>query len=248
MSSNTTWHITRHNQKNKYQSSSSTIIREIQAGTPHVDTVQLETYFTIELQQQETPTTLSGYTDSARITRKGTRTVEVSNVQSENRFVGRITVNELIFNPATNPPDCSSLSTLALGEIRPAIITHPSSLSLNSTWADSVLATTCNRNGIPTTIKNIRTYQVLGEVSRSMARILVLKRMEIIHFIGTGSQQQHQIEIEGSGSGSSIIYMDITSGVLTELEDFQKLETTIKTSGRVHHYTQEIRQKASLVP
>jgi hypothetical protein len=74
----------------------------------------------------------------------------------------------------------------------------------------------------------------------------MIERTEVSHFSGSGSQQQHQVEIEGEGTGISKIYLDINNGATLAVENNQKVETRIKSSGRLQHFVQDITQQIQL--
>jgi hypothetical protein len=246
LSPSSSWEFHPSEQNHQYRSTSYVVIREISATQPRADTLRVSTHFTISLNQLLTPIAISGYIDSVTTTQNGVPTFQLNNVLTKPEFTGTATPNQLVLNLSTNQVQCSSPIASILGEIRPVVTTHPRSLSLKSTWTDSVSTVTCSGIGIPTTLKAIRSYRVLGETSYSAIRALVLERTEVSHFSGTGSQQRHQVQIEGEGTGTSRIYLDINNAVTLAVENNQKVETRIKSSGRLQHFVQDITQKIEL--
>jgi hypothetical protein len=94
----------------------------------------------------------------------------------------------------------------------------------------------------------VRSYRVLGEATYSATRVVVLERTEATNFTGSGSQEQHQVEVTGVGTGTSRIYLDSTTGNTVAVENTQKVDTTIRSSGRLQHFIQDITQKVELIP
>lgn len=245
---NTSWEFIPSEQTNTYRSTSSTVVHEASNTRSRADTVRVDTRFTVSLNPLQTPTTISGYIESAAITRSNQPSLQLNNSPSRMEFTGIFTGGELTLKPSPTQAECASPTISILGEIRPAITSHPRVLSLNSTWADSTLATTCSGNGVPTQLKTVRSYRVLGETVYSRTQALVIERTETTQFNGSGSQEQHQIQIDGTGTGISKIYLDNKNGATIAVEISQRIETVIKASGRLQHYIQDITQKIELVP
>lgn len=240
------WEFHTSEQSHQYRSTSYTTIHETSTTRPRADTLKLSIHFAINLNQLQTPITISGYIDSATIAQNGTLTFQLDNAPSRIGFTGKATLDELTLNLSTSQGECSSPITSILGEIRPVVTTHPELLSLASTWTDSISTMTCSGIRIPTTLKTARSYRVLGETTYSTIRVLVIERTEVSHFSGGGSQQQHQVEIEGVGTGISKIYLDVNNGATVAVENTQRVETTIKSSGRLQHFILDITQKIEL--
>jgi len=171
-----------------------------------------------------------------------------NNVISGINFSGQISDTGLTLKLPATQSECSSPLVSILGEIRPVITTHPKTLSPGSVWTDSVSAFSCSGAGIPTTLKVIRSYRVLGEAIYSQTQVVVLERREATSFNGTGSEQQHQVEVTGVGTGTSRIYLDSTTGDAIAVESTQKIDTAVKSSGRLQRFVQDISQKIKLVP
>lgn len=245
---NTTWEFAPSEQNHTYQSTSYTIIHEVSSIRLRVDTLKLNTHFTLNLNQVQTPTIVSGYIDTVTIAQSSGPSSQLNNSSSRIGFTGKITDGELTLKLSTNQAECIFPMASILGEIRPVITPHPRALSLTSAWTDSISAVTCSGTGILTTLKAVRSYRVLGETTYSAAQVLVIERTEAIHFNGSGSQEQHQVQIEGVGTGSSRIYLDITNGATIAVESAQKVETAIRSSGRLQRFIQDITQKIESVP
>jgi hypothetical protein len=247
-SPNTAWEFSPSEQTNTYRSTSYMIVHEGSNMRTRTDTLKLDTRFTISLNQLQTPTTISGYIESAAITQSNQSESQLNNSSSRIGFNGEITGSELTLKLLTNSTDCTSPISSILGEIRSAIASHPRAISLASVWTDSTSTITCSGNGIPTTLTVVRSYRVLGETTYSRTRALIIERTEATHFSGSGSQEQHQVQIEGAGAGTSKIYLDTRNGAIIAVESTQRIETAIRASGRLRHYTQDITQKVELVP
>lgn len=242
------WQLVPSKQRHTYRSISYTIIHDVAAPKPRTDTLTLNTYFTLDVNQLQTPTTISGYIDSVIAAQTSARTSRLDNPSSRVGFIGEITDGELTLKLSTNQAECTSRMTPVLGEIRPVITTYSQTLSLSSTWTDSISAMTCSGSEIPTTLKVIRSYRVLGETTHSTIQALVIERSEATHFNGSGNHDHHQVQIEGVGTSTSRVYLNITNGATIAVESTQKVDTAIRSSGRVQHFTQDIKQKIELVP
>ena len=242
------WEFIPSEQSYTYQSVTNMIVHEISTIRSRTDTLKLNTRFRIKLSQRQNSTIVSGYIDSVLIEQAARQDSEVNNATSEIGFGGEVTDARLTLKLATNQPECSSPLTSILGEIRPIILFHPTTLSLTSVWTDSVSASSCSGAGIPTTLKIIRSYRVLGETTYFTTQVVVLERTETASFNGAGSQTQHQVEITGMGTGSSRIYLDKITGNTIAVESIQKIDAAIKSSGRLQHFVQDITQKIKLVP
>lgn len=231
-----------------YQSTTSITIHEISPISARTDTVKLNTRFTINLNQLQTPTTISGHLDSVTVTRTTGPRLDLSNPTSGINFSGEITANGLILKLTTTQADCTSPLTSVLGEVRPVITSRPKTLSLTTVWTDSISALTCSGTGMPTTLRVIRSYRVLGQTTYSATQVVALERTETTNFNGSGSQEQHQVELTGVGIGTSRIYLDRITGNTVAVESTQKVDTAIRSSGRLQHFVQDITQKIQLVP
>jgi hypothetical protein len=240
---NSRWEFAPSEQHHSYQSTSYTIIHELSAIRPRVDTLQLNTHFTVHFDELQTPATISGHIDSMTTAQNIPLSSKLNNPLSRVEFTGQIENGELTLELSPNQADCSSPMTSILGEIRPAITTHSRQVSRTSVWTDSISTVTCSGNGIPTTLKTVRSYRVLGETIHSQTQVLIIERTEATHFNGSGSQEQHQVQIEGIGTGISRIYLDTTTGATIGVENTQKIDTTIRSSGRVQHFIQDITQR-----
>lgn len=247
-STNTTWEFIPSEQSHIYRSTSYTVVHEVSTTKPRVDTLKLNTHFSINLNQLQNPTTISGYIDSATVAQNSGLTSQLNNPQSRIGLTGEIEGGEVRLKLSADQGECSSPITPILGEIRPLITTHSKALSLTSAWTDSISAVTCSGSGIPTTLKIVRSYRVLGEETYSATQVLLIERIEATNFNGSGSQEQHQVEIKGIGIGTSRIYLDRTTGATVAVESTQKIDTIIRSSGRLQHFIQNITQKIELVP
>ena len=244
----TSWEFNPSEQTSTYRSTSYTVVHEISNTRSRADTLRVDTRFTMSLNQLQTPTTISGYIESAAITRGNQPSLQLNSSPSRMEFTGDFAGGELTLKSSPAQTECTSPTISILGEIRPAITSHPKILSPSSTWADSTLATTCSGYGVPTELKTIRSYRVLGETVYSRTQALVIERAETTRFNGSGSQDQHQVQIDGTGTGTSKIYLDTKNGATIAVETSQRIETVIKASGRLQRYIQDITQKIELVP
>jgi hypothetical protein len=238
-SSRTTWKFALREQKHAYHSTSYAVIREVTPATSRIDTVRLATYFTLNLNQLQTPTAISGYIDSITVERAS----ETSTTRSRTDFTGSIIAGQLRLSLPADKPECTSPISATLGEIRPVIMTLPQTLSLASSWRDSISTATCSSIGIPTLLSIIRSYRVVGEGNYATAPVLILNRTEAIHFSGDGHQEQHQVHIEGTGTGSTRVYIDLSNGTIVGIENTQKIETSITSSGVTHQFIQDVTHK-----
>jgi hypothetical protein len=245
-SPNSTWEFAPSERTNTYRSTSYTIVHEASNTRPRIDTLKLDTHFVVSLNQLQIPTTISGYIESAVITQGSQPGLQLNN-SPRTSFTGEVTDSELTLKLSANQSECTSPTTSILGEIRPAITSHPRVISLTSTWTDSTSANTCS-GGLPTIFKVVRSYRALGETTYSRTQALLIERTETTQFSGSGSQEQHQVQIEGVGTGTSKIYLDTRNGAMIAVESTQRIETVIKASGRLQRYVQDITQKIERVP
>jgi hypothetical protein len=202
----------------------------------------------MSLNQLQDPTTISGSIESAEIRQNSQPSLQLNNSSPRAEFTGKVSRGEVTFKLLSNQTECSSPNASILGEIRPVITSHPRVISLSSTWADSTTAVTCSGNGIPTTLRVIRSYRVLGEGTYSRGQALLIERTETTQFSGSGTQEQHQVQIEGTGTGLSKIYLSTRNGTTMAIESTQRIETVIRASGRLQRYIQDITQRIELNP
>lgn len=242
------WEFTPSEQSQTYQSTTNIIVHEISAIRSRSDTLILNTRFHINLNERQTPTIISGYIDSITATQTTGPNSQLNNPVSRISFTGGITAGELTLKLTTIEAGCTSPLTSMLGEIRPVITSHPKILSLTSTWTDSISTLACSGTEIPTTLGIIRSYRILGEMTYSTTRVVAIERTETTNFNGSGSQDRHQVEITGVGTGTSRIYVDATTGNTIAVESTQKIDTLIRSSGRLQHFVQDITQRIKLVP
>jgi hypothetical protein len=244
---NSTWQFAPSEQTHTYQSTSYTVIHEVSAVRPHTDTVKLSTHFTIKLNQVETPTIISGYIDSVTVIGNSGPTIPLNQPQSRVGFTGEVRDGVLTLKLSAGQADCTSSMTPILGEIRPVITTHATTLSLTSVWTDSISTITCSGSVVPTSLNAVRSYRILGETTYSGIQALVIERTEATRFNGAGSQGQHQVQIEGIGKATSRIYLAIADGATIAVENTQEIDTTIRSSA-VQRFVQEITQKIQRIP
>jgi hypothetical protein len=244
---NSIWEFTPSEKSNVYRSTTTAIIHEVSTGGTRADTVKLNTRFTIRFNQFQTPTTVSGHIDNATVTQTRGPNSEANNPSPGIDFTGEVTNGELTVRPSTNQAECVSPVSSSLGEIRSVISTFSRTLSLASVWTDSISATTCTSSSISTTLKALRSYRVLGEANYFGTQVLVLERTEITNFSGSGNQEQHQVEIRGIGTGTTRIYLDRTTGNTVAVENTQKVDTEVRSSGRLRHFIQDVTQKIELI-
>lgn len=222
-------------------------------GPPDRDTVTMITDFTIQVNQSHTELGITGNINKAE-TRPGSRIG--SNSQTTTSllgFSGAITNGNLAlkilpaeFTGLTDYAICSIPVNAVLGDIRAVLAAIPPSLLLTSKWTDTVKTNTCTGAKIPSKLSMVRSYSVVGETNHSGLPLLLLRRTEITHLTGAGSQGQHQVTVEGEGSGSADLYLDQAAGFILAVNTRQNLNLTVNTSGRREHFKQIVNQEITI--
>jgi hypothetical protein len=87
---------------------------------------------------------------------------------------------------------------------------------------------------------------VIGEVSYEGAPAIVIERRDTIHAHGEGAQQQHLVTIDVTGSGTALQYLSAASGRIIAVSVSQQLDLAIVTSGRTHHFRQDLKQDVTI--
>ena len=246
--SNGPWIFTTPSVSHTYRSTSLTTIYEILTPKVRIDTVRLDTFFTISRGSLHAATTIAGHIDSLRISSNANFSANKAEIKLPVVFTGKVTANVLVLEPSENEAQCSSPMAAILGEVRLVILSYPSPLFLNSAWKDSTSTVTCSGTQIPTTLQSVSSYQVSGKTTYALIHALVIQRIDSTHFAGHGIQNQHQLELEGIGVSFATIYLDINTGTITLIKAHQKTNMTIKASGKERRFSQEVTQRVDLVP
>lgn len=248
LESNGPWRFTALGKAYRYRSQSFTTIHENPTSKPRVDTVRLDTYFTIGLNTLGSAMTIAGHIDSLTINTGAKLSIEQDKIKLPVVFNGNLTNHVLTLEPSDSQTQCISPAAAILGDVRSVILFHPSPLFLTSTWKDSLSTATCSSTQIPTMVESVSAYQVIGKTIHGLSYTLVIQRTDSTRFIGHGIQGQHQVEITGAGVSLSNIYLDINSGTITLVDTHEKAEITVRVSGQERRFTQQLTQRVDLVP
>jgi hypothetical protein len=248
LESNGPWRFTAFGKAYRYRSQSFTTIHENPTHKPRVDTVRLDTYFTIGLNTLASAMTIVGHIDSLTINASAKLSIGQDKIKLPVVFNGKLTDHVLMLEPSDSQTQCASPAAAILGDIRSVILFHPSPLFLTSTWKDSLSTATCSSTQIPTVVESVSSYQVTGKTIHRLSYALVIQRTDSTRFIGHGIQGQHQVEIAGAGVSLSNIYLDISSGTITLVDTHGKADITIRVSGQERRFTQQLTQRVDLIP
>ena len=242
------WQFTPREQTQQYRSTTYSIIHQTSEPLHRADTLTLNTHITVNLNHLHLPPTISGYIDSIEITGTNRSNLQISEPGAKVLFNGIISANNLIISSPNSQLQCASSANSILGEVRTVLGAIPLQFSRFSTWTDSVSATVCSGAQIPTTLKSIRSYRVIGEETYAGISALLIQRKDSTEFTGSGPQEQHQIQVRGLGKGTSQIYLDIETGIMIAVVTTQKTQLIIKSSGWERHFTQDVSQKVKQIP
>jgi hypothetical protein len=248
LESNGPWRFTALGKTYRYRSQSFTTIHENPTPKPRVDTVRLDTYFTISLNALPSAMTIVGQIDSLTIDTGAKLPISQDKIKLPVVFNGKLADHILTLEPSDNQTQCASPAAVILGDVRSVVLFHPSPLFLTSTWKDSLSTATCSSTQIPTAVESISSYQVTGTTIYGLGYALVIQKTDSTRFIGHGIQGQHQVEIVGGGVSLSNIYLDINSGTITLVDTHGKADITIRISGQERRFTQQLTQRIDLVP
>ena len=245
------WTLPAQHQPHTYKSITRTVVHSLSASTTPDDTSEVITELTVTLNQLTDPVTISGYINSSSTIRSIRATVEANRAKLPVLFAGTIQTGQLVLElPDTQIEDqqCISPRFSLLGEVREAIASYSTHLVQNVTWTDSIATLTCSGNRLPTALKSVRSYQLIGEVDYRHSPALLIKRAEVTRFTGDGTQEQHQVHVEGTGSGSCNIYIGTETGIIEAIESHQEAKIALKSSGRTHEFTQRVDQTIKRSP
>ena len=252
-SHHSSWTLTPVSTTHKYHSVTNTRIQLDGLDTGKAeDTISTITEFTISLDQLQTSVAVEGQINQILIN-AGVR-VGLSPQQfiSPIGFSGTLTHGKLILRSSSIPPldenSCNTMANIALGDIRTALATVPSKISVTSHWTDTISASICAGSKIRSNLEIVRSYSVIGETNYAGISALLLKRAEVTHLSGTGSQNQHQIKLEVFGSGLSDLYIDTISGLVLTVESHNDSRLRMNASGQTHYFSQTINQRITLSP
>lgn len=245
------WEFQFENETHSYSSITRTALQSDQRLSTNTDTSTINTEFSVAINRQQTPLTLSGQLSRFELLAGLRTSAKQQPVRLPLRFTGTIASGQLLLQPLVVQPDsnlCDNPESSYLNELHTAVISLPAHIQAGSTWMDTLSTTTCSGSKIPSTVQIIRAYTVRGNVQEGNKALLLLNRTDQIRLSGTGSQDQHQVQLDGEGSGSSAIFLDPETGTLYKLTATQNVNITLVTSGRSYHFKQEVTQRVSLVP
>ena len=237
------WSIPISYSTHSYHSISRTIIQEAESQSSRRDTVEVNAWFTITNNQQQSSPTFTGSIDS--IYTKPNAIPSFRRVD----FSALLNGTEMILTtetPGTPTDYCTIPGFQFLSEIRPLLMLRPVRLDHSTTWVDSSSTTTCS-SGIPLTKRIARSYRVGDQQLKAGAQVLELQQIVAIHFSGTGAQTQHQLTISGEGQGTIKLYIDISSGIPITSEAKEITTVSISSSGQTRRFVQQTQQSITLI-
>jgi hypothetical protein len=127
------------------------------------------------------------------------------------------------------------------------MIIFPLELRSNSNWTDTLSTTGCSGPNLPSKFKTIRTYKVLGEITHSEKRSLLIIRSEVSNFEAFGRQDHHQLNLTGHSTGRSNIYLDPGAGTVLEIEAHQEITLMLISLEKEEPFREIVDQKTTLI-
>ena len=158
-------------------------------------------------------------------------------------ITGLLAENGLEVSSDTVDGGCSIVESALRSDLQNLLVPLSPALPLTRgmSWRDSLEGRGC-QGMIPTTVHVDRAFTVIGEVIYDGAPAIVVQRKDTIRAHGEGAQQQHQVTIDVTGSGSAVHYLSAATGRMVGVTASQQLDLVIVTSGRTHHFRQDLKQ------
>jgi len=123
----------------------------------------------------------------------------------------------------------------------------PAHLNSGLAWQDTTRTRGC-QGGISTTSESIRSFTVIGELTRGGQHAIQIEAVDSLTAEGQGMQQQHQITLRASGGGRATYLIDPATGKVIHLELNHTLHMLITAEGHDSAFVQKVRQIFDIVP
>ena len=150
----------------------------------------------------------------------------------------------------TPPADdgmCNAAMSVVTTDLYNLLTNFPDSLRTGAQWTDTVTVRGCQA-GIPITSESVRTFNVIGQVTRDGKPVILVERSDTVNAGGQGMQQQHQISVEAAGHAHAQYYLDAPGGRVIYLNVDQILQMVIKAEGKQSIFRQSLKQEFATVP
>ncbi|MEO7366356.1 MAG: hypothetical protein ABIZ36_00270 [Gemmatimonadaceae bacterium] len=244
------WRITPTVEVASYQSTLKTTTAERDTPGSRQNSVTTTTNYSLKLVKASNSVRISGNVSAFQI-----KSDEVAQSLSSNLFVLPFGFDGMILdhnislhlsspNQLASLTQCNDSSQTILSIINRDLIVVPQELVTDQIWQDSTSSSLCS-GSLPVVVSVIRNYRITGETIINGVPALKIERTEKLVTSGEGSQGQHQITINGTGTGKAQVYIDQISGLLLSLDGTTQIELSIKSSGRIQHFSQTSEEKVT---
>lgn len=235
------WKISPIEQTQTYSTFLTTVITQAEVLPVRRDSVAARALYSIKTIRSSDTIFYSGSITSFTIQRN-TQDSEPTSLTSPILFSGKLSnhnISTTLFDPGSTQKqlNCDNIAQASLKSIQRIVIVLPTQISPGQTWTDSTSSPTCS-GGLPIAGTVIRTFTTVGESQWEGVPALVLHESERTFSQGEGSQGQHQIVIRTEGSTNGQVYIDRSSGQFLAADIHNSTSVSIKSSGRVQHFTQ----------
>jgi hypothetical protein len=250
-SGRSSWVISPTEEQHDYISATSTRLELVSDTGALLDTLASRISFTLSISRNDDGTYFSG-TLTSLSTQAGIR-VGSSNqpLSVPLHFSGHFSDGKLAFDSLspetiTEHHDCSKPSYPRLAAIGHALVLPPIRIHRGADWSDSLSMSSC-AGLVPITLTIERTYHVVGESTLGAASTILIERRNQTHFTGEGVQEQHWTTIRGDGTGLAQLQLDVTTGILLQLQGEDTTAISIISSGRDQKFSQVVRETVSRI-
>lgn len=230
---NKIWQLHLITQSQSYQAESISILESGGIRDSLVSQLRL----TLNSQPEEATIVFSGTINSISI-HAGSRLGQTEPLNVPIAFSGHVDKGSISL---ISPTECDEKHAPVELLVPQILIRFPENqLTIGSSWADSIVLSTCN-GMMPITTTVITHYRIAGTANVEGQEALVIDRTEQRTSRGGGSKEQHQVTLEGSSTGVSQVWIDSTTGRLLKSTADATGMVAVTASGRTQTFNQRIR-------
>lgn len=205
--------------------------------------VQTRIRYTIALDTSAGELQLTGTIDSNVVTTQG-RIPQAQGDTAPTRFNGVVAASGKLWNLASNTRSrCKDGVDPAVAAVHDLFVVLPASVTLGSTWQDTVVTVTC-RGDLPITTSTVHSYRLADTTMWQGRAAFVVNRTTTyaIRSVEDSTAGRRALSVTGSGSGSATLQIEQSTGVVLSAQGEAHTTLTVNTGRSTVPFRQDATQ------